>query len=62
MKSYSDVKQIGFTHIGLNPFSEKIIRSLKETFPEVPIHIAYASPTLMTHASKDAFAISYLTK
>lgn len=62
MKSSADIKQIGFTHIGLNPFSEKIIRSLKENFPGVPMHIGYACPTLMAHAGKEAFAISYLKK
>lgn len=57
MKSSADIEQIVFTHIGLNPFSEKIIRSLKENYPGVPMHIGYACPTLMAHVGKEAYLI-----
>lgn len=55
----SSVKEIGVTHVGLTPFIEKIIAQLKENFPQADFYIDYASPTLMSHAGKEAFAISY---
>lgn len=60
MTDYSGIKEIGVTHVGLTAFTEKIIEQLKETFPSVTPYVEYASPTLMTHAGREAFAISFL--
>lgn len=62
MKQYEIIEQIGITHVGLTEFTEEVIAELKKQFPNAGYHIAYASPTLMTHAGKNAFAISYLGK
>lgn len=60
MKKRGDIQHIGITHVGLTSFTEELISELKEHFPNATYHIAYASPTLMTHAGKDAFAIAYM--
>ncbi|MBM6613898.1 DegV family protein [Desemzia sp. RIT804] len=62
MKQYEMIEQIGITHVGLTDFAEEVIAELKKQFPNADYHIAYASPTLMTHAGKGAFAISYMAK
>ncbi|MEG0288794.1 MAG: DegV family protein [Carnobacterium sp.] len=61
MKSYPEIKQIGISHVGMSSFTEATIKELKEQFPDAVFYVAYASPTLMTHAGNEAFAISYLT-
>ncbi|MFL2100559.1 DegV family protein [Desemzia sp. FAM 24101] len=60
MKDRGDIQHIGITHVGLTDFTEELISELKAAFPKAAYHIAYASPILMTHAGKDAFAISYM--
>lgn len=60
MKNRGDIQHIGITHVGLTDFTEELISELKAEFPNATHHIAYASPTLMTHAGKDAFAIAYM--
>lgn len=62
MKQFEDISQIGVTHVGLTEFTEGIIADLKNHFPGAHFHIAYASPTLMTHVGSDAFAITYLPR
>lgn len=59
MTVYSDIKEIGVTHVGLTTFTEEVIEQLKESFPNVIPYVEYASPTFMTHAGKEAFAISF---
>lgn len=60
MNQFEEITQVGITHVGLTTFTEEIIAELKAAFPEAHFHIAYASPTLMTHAGSNAFAITYL--
>lgn len=60
MRQHERISHIGITHVGLTDFSEELITELKATFPEAALHIAYASPTLMTHAGSGAFALTYL--
>lgn len=62
MSAAAPLKEIGITHVGLTTYSEKIIDKMTHHFPETPIHLAQASPVLMTHAGKGAFAITYLKK
>lgn len=62
MKEQGNIQQIGITHVGLTDFTEELISELKAQFPNAAYHIAYASPTLMTHAGKGAFAITYLAE
>lgn len=62
MNQFDAIEQIGITHVGLTNFTEEIIADLKTAFPTAAFHIAYASPTLMTHAGKGAFAIMYQAK
>lgn len=61
MKKTAGIKAIGITHIGLTPFTEELIANFKQQFPSAEYHIAYASPSIMTHAGKDAFSVMYLT-
>lgn len=56
------LREIGITHVGITDYTEKLIKRMEHHFPETPIHLAQASPVLMTHAGKGAFAISYLQK
>lgn len=60
MKEQGAIQHIGITHVGLTSFTEELISDLKIQFPNASYHIAYASPVLMTHAGKDAFAIAYM--
>lgn len=62
MKQQESISQIGISHVGLTDFTEEIIADFKKAFPETHFHIAYTSPTLMTHAGSGAFAITYLAK
>ncbi|MGX7417749.1 DegV family protein [Carnobacterium gallinarum] len=61
MKKTAGIKAIGITHIGLTPFNEEIVANFKKNFPGAEFFIAYASPSIMTHAGRDAFSIMYLT-
>lgn len=62
MKKQNRITQIGVTHVGLTEFTKDLIAELKKEFPEAIFHIAYASPTLMTHAGNGAFALTYLNE
>lgn len=57
--SVSSLREISVTHVGLTEYTQQLIDRLKQQFPQTPITINQASPVLMTHAGKGAFAISY---
>lgn len=61
MKKTAGIKAIGVTHIRLTPFTEELIAQLKQHFPTAELFVEYASPSIMTHAGKDAFSVMYVT-
>src|SRR5699024_9065482 len=60
MKEAGPLAEIGISHVGLSDYSLKWIEDLKQHFPGVPFYVGQASPVLMAHAGKEAFALYYL--
>lgn len=62
VSAVSSLREISVTHVGITDYTQQLIDRLKQQFPDTPVFISQASPVLMTHAGKGAFAISYFKR